>query len=137
MRQPSFRIYATANLVIYLFFAIALFPEGLGIGIMAVLYSAFFSSPTLLLLWGCFALLKQYRTSATGNWILLLLAVGLCAFVPMTLLGIVVDGKFSIDTDFLLISAGAAYGGTLLQVIYIHKYFKSIYHETVPAIEAC
>ena len=53
----------------------------------------------------------------------------------MTLLSFIVDGRVFVNKDLLLMSAGCAYAGTLLQGIYIHNYFKNFYHETEPTIE--
>jgi uncharacterized membrane-anchored protein len=130
MRQPTVRIYLTANLAVCLLFTFMSFPEGLGIGIIASLYSAVFSAPTLLVLYGCFSLLERYDFGRASNWFLLLIAASLCAFIPVLIMSLFLDGNLSVDKDFLLLSFGSAFTGISLQAFYINKYFKSLRPET-------
>lgn len=134
MLRIAFRIYVTANLLIYFFFALFLFPEGVGFGFIALLYSAVFSIPSLLVLYGCFYLAQRLRPSISGCWILLFLTVGIGGFLPIVLFSVLENDPFG-DTTFLLLSLGSAVGGTLLQIVSINRYFKILQHETEQNIE--
>lgn len=130
MRQPTVRIYLTANLITCLLFMLTSLPEGLGFGLIVSVLSILFSSPTLLVLYGCFSLLKHHRPSLTNCWLLLLVAVSICACIPILLGDLYLTGELLIDKEFLLLSFGCAFTGTLLQGFYINKYFKSLHHQT-------
>lgn len=130
MRPPTVRIYLTANLAIYLLFGIMSFPEGLGIGFIALLYSFPFSAPTLLLLYSFFLWLKQRKFLPAVNWLLLFATVSLCGLVPVLLFSLLLDGRLYIEKELLLISLGSAFAGTFLQGFYINKYFKFLQHKT-------
>lgn len=129
MRQPTIRIYLTANLAICLLFTFMSFPEGLEIGLIASLYSAIFSAPTLLVLYGCFSLLERHRPKLANCWLLLLVAVTLCACIPVLLSCFFIDGGLFVDKELLYLSFGSAFTGTLLQGFYINDYFKFLQHK--------
>jgi len=129
MSQPTVRIYLTANSMIYLFFALAFFPEGLLVGIMAIIFSTLFSVVTLPLLWGYFSIVKRYRPNLTCSWITLFLMVAICASVTLLVTGIL--GIPIIDDGFFVgLSFGSAFLSALFQYRYINQYFQSIQHET-------
>ena len=122
------RIYLTANLLVYLAFAFLLFPEGLGLGFVALLFSALFSAPTIPLLMGCFYLIRRYRPGLTGSWALLLFTVGSSAFLP--LIGFALfDESIARDSTFFFLSFGSAFGATALQSLYTNRYFKTNHYE--------
>lgn len=135
MLQPTLRIYLTANIIVYLLFAFAAFPEGLGFGFIAMLCAALFSAPTLFVLFGCFRLIRQLQPGLVGSWLLLSLAVCICAFVPMAMLSLESAVDMSLDKDFLAMCFGCGSTGTLLQCFYVNKYFKFIHHEAESGIE--
>ena len=135
MRQASLRIFLSANLVIYLIFAIALFPEGFGWGILAVIWSAAFSAPTLPVLFAGFALLQRLKPRLAGCWLFLVLLIGTCAFIPQLLINLFDGGKFRVAGEFFLLSLGGAVGGTLLQSFYLHQFFKPFSHDCSSPIE--
>lgn len=128
MLQPTSRIYFTANLLVYLFFALFLFPEGLGFGFVALFFSVLFSAPTIPLLMGCFYLIRRCRPGLTGSWVLLLFTVGAAAFLPLIAFTILV-GSLAGDHIFFLFSFGSAFGSVLLQSFYIARYFKTLHYE--------
>jgi len=128
MARPITRIYLTANLIIYLFFACTFFPEGLAVGFLAVLYSIVFSLPALIVLWMCFNVIGRRKPNIFFSWILLLLSVAIGAFMAMLFSTVAVDNTFSNVLSNL--SFAAAFCGTLLQGFYIQRYFKSLHTDT-------
>jgi hypothetical protein len=126
MLQLSLRIYISANLTIYLFVASSFFPEGLGLGLVAVCFSALFSAPTVLLPFAGFTLLQRLKPSLVASWLLLLPMICICAVIPQLLLSLWESGKMHIDKELFILCIGSAFTGTLLQSFYLHRYFKSL-----------
>lgn len=133
MLQLSLRIYLAANLLLFFFFALFFFPEGVGWGLVVALFALLFSAPVIALLTGCLLLVQRFRPGVTVSWLLLATGVAICAFVPGFLLNLFVRNFF--DDHLLLLSFGCAFGGLLCQALPIHRYFKKLSHETEFEIE--
>jgi len=129
MLNPSFRIYLTANLIIWVLFTIALFPEGILFGMVAMAVSSVFSLPAFLLLLVCFSLIEKHRPKLILCWICLLLTVAFSVCIPSFILNI--DASWPNDSGFIWMSVGAGFGALLLQSFYLHKYFKTFTMKTI------
>ena len=134
MFQASFRIYLTANLLVFLVFGLAFFPEGMAIGLYAALFSLIFSLPTLTVLCLCFFLLEKRRPGVSISWLILLLVVGFCAFIPLWLFNSQSDNLLG-DEFLVALCLISALGSTLLQSVFLHNYFISLHYETNDAAQ--
>ena len=85
MLKLSFKIWSLANLVVFLVFAISLFPNGFKEGFTALFYSSLFSFPATIILYLFLVLLETIRTRIFFNWIILLTATGLTAYAAFLL----------------------------------------------------
>ena len=127
MFQSSFRIYITANVLIYCLVAVWLFPEGLAFGLVAIIVSLLLSLPVLFVLLISFFLVHKYSPGLLARW--LLLALVLCFSVLIPPFFITRGEEFIANRELFYISTGLGFGAVLLQSFYLHKYFKSLHHE--------
>lgn len=134
MLRLSFRIYLAANLLLFFFFALFAFPDGVWFGLVALFFGAMFSAPAIVLLSGCFTLVRRWRTGLAASWLLLAMGIVACAFVPILLISLF-EGSFFGDREFLLLAFACAFGGLLCQALPVHRYFKNLLHETEFATE--
>lgn len=134
MLEPSIRLYGTANAVVYIAFALMLFPEGLALGIFAFIFSSLLSLPVLLALCVFFGLIKRFSPGVIASWILLVLFVGFCAVLPFLVFGLYNDSLFG-DQIFQLLGVGSAYLALLIQLPYIAKLFNNIHQKNEDSYE--
>ena len=80
MFKLSFKIWLLANLVVFLIFAISLFPNGFQAGLHAVMFSSLFSLPAILVVYLFLRFLKLVHGNIIFSWIVLLIATGLTAY---------------------------------------------------------
>ncbi|HUC81890.1 MAG TPA: hypothetical protein VMR70_13295 [Flavisolibacter sp.] len=85
MLRISFKIWLLANLLVFGLFALSLFPRGFLVGWEALQFSALFSLPALLVVYGMLRLLKALRSAVVFSWILFLLSTGFAAFLSSRL----------------------------------------------------
>lgn len=126
MIRPSLRLYLTANALVYLIVAFWMLPEGFLIGFFAVLFSAVYSLPSLLLLAAFFYTLQIRRPNLRLCWIFLCTVAAGCSFLPLFLLGFEF-GELTGEWPLLITaSVGGGFGSLAIQSQSIQRYFKKL-----------
>lgn len=82
MIKIPFKIWGVANGIVFCIFTIALFPYGIGIGFIALLYSCIFSLPVIVFLYFLHRFLQRVKGPTLFSWIILFLGTAFSAFVP-------------------------------------------------------
>jgi hypothetical protein len=128
MLEPSIRLYGAANAMVYVFFALMLFPAGLALGIIAAIFSCVITLPVLIALCLFFGLLRRIRPGIYCSWVLLFVVVGLCAWLPFWVFGLHDDFLFR-DSIFQLVAVASAYLALLFQLPFFNQYLLSLHHK--------
>lgn len=123
------RIYLAANAIVYAFFGIGFFPEGLLFGFLAFFVSLLASVPALLILLCFFHLLERLRPGRVASWLLLALTTGVSAFSPALCFNLSAFSFFERDNTMMWLSLSSAFGALLLLSPSLNKYFQLLHHE--------
>ena len=129
MLKLSFKIWMLANLVVFLVFAISLFPNGFSYGFNALVYSSLFSSPAIIIINLLLLLLEHLKGKIVFNWIVFLFATGLSAYTSFFLFQLWFKENLS-ELNFILpLCMVSGYAAVVFVSPRIHYYFEKFQYE--------
>jgi hypothetical protein len=129
MLKIPFKIWVVANGIVFVIFAVALFPVGTGTGFLALLYSCIFSFPAIGLLYFLLRFLQLAKGPVPFSWVALLLGTGVSAFVPYYLFHLYFK-EASGELNFILpLSFISGYSAVLLFSPALHYLFQTFQYE--------
>lgn len=129
MLTMSFKIWGIANLIVFAIFAIALFPDGWTIGLLAVFFSALFSLPAVIIIYLFLQVLHRIRGTVLFSWAIFLFATAVTAFAAYALFNLWSGGKWH-ELDFILpLSLISGYSAVLLFSSSLHYLFLTFQYQ--------
>lgn len=128
MIRLCLKIWIVANLLVFLLFAISLFPGGFKTGTSAIFYSCLFSSPAIAFLYFLLRLLRYFRGHVLFSWILLLAGTALIAFVSYYLCNL--STALNEELNFILpLSFVCGFSAVLFLSPSLHYLFQTFQYE--------
>jgi hypothetical protein len=125
MLKLSFKIWAVANLFVFVVFAVFLFPHKAALGLYAVFYSTVFSLPAIFLLYYLLRFLRVARGGLLFSWIVLFLGTSIISFLSYYLYAHSLQQPDD-DLDFVLpLSFVSGYSAVLFFSAPLHYLFQT------------
>lgn len=129
MIKLSLKIWGLANGIVFLVFFFSSLPAGLGVGLLALFYSALFSLPAIVLSYFLLAFLRLAQGPVLFSWAVLLVVTALMAYVPYLLCTLWLS-PLTGELNFILpLSFISGYSSILLLSPSLHYLFKTFYYE--------
>ncbi|MDB5209156.1 MAG: hypothetical protein JWR72_4231 [Flavisolibacter sp.] len=129
MIKIPFKIWAVANTIVFSIFAIALFPSGIGIGFIVLLYSCIFSLPAILFLYFLLRFLQRIKGPVLFSWVILFLGASASAVVPYFFFHLFYK-ELSAELNFILpLSFISGYSAVLFFSPALHYLFQTFQYQ--------
>ena len=129
MIKIAFKIWGAANLIVFLVFAIALFPSRIGVGITALLYSSLFSLPAIAFLYLLLRFLQHVQGPVLFSWLVFFIGTAVSAFVAYYFFHLVFKEIIS-ELNFILpLSFISGYSAVLIFSPALHYLFQTFQYE--------
>lgn len=129
MLKLSFKIWLSANTIIFLVFVLSLFPQGFLPGLQALMFSSLFSLPAILIIYLLLQLLKFLQGNTIFSWIVILLFTGLTAYTSYYLFNRFFGSEWE-ELNFLLpLSLLSGYASVLFLSPVLHYLFQKFQYE--------
>ncbi|HVF97356.1 MAG TPA: hypothetical protein VM871_08555 [Flavisolibacter sp.] len=129
MLKICFKIWAAANLMVLVVFAVPLLPHGAALCFLALLYSSLFSLPAIALLYALLAFLRFAEGSVWFSWTVLLLGTAVISFIAYSLFKLVIQDAADELAFILPLSFICGYSSVLLFSAQLTDWFEKFRYQ--------